>query len=43
VAQWFEDQNRYLDGRRPVDLLIAGQHERVLGAARAFIEGTYLY
>jgi hypothetical protein len=42
VAQWFEKENRYLDGRRPADLLTAGQHDRVLEAARAFVEGTYL-
>ena len=42
VGEWFEVENRYLDGQRPVDLLIAGQHERVLEAAKAFIEGIYL-
>ena len=42
VTQWFEVENRYLEGRRSVDLLIAGQHDRVREATRAFIEGTYL-
>lgn len=26
----------------PIDLLTVNQHDRVLEAARAFIEGTYL-
>ena len=42
VAQWFGNDNRYLHGSRPVDLLNAGQHELVIEAARALIEGTYL-
>ena len=42
VTQWFEVENRYFEGRRSVDLLIAGEHDRVLEANRAFIEGTYL-
>ena len=42
VADWFEDRNRYLDGRRPVDLLIANQHDPALEAARAFIESSRL-
>ena len=41
VTQWFEVENRYLEGRRSVDLLIAGQHDRVLEATRALIEGMY--
>lgn len=42
VADWFEAKNRYLGGERPIDLLTVNQHDRVLEAARAFIEGTYL-
>jgi hypothetical protein len=42
VAQRFENKKHYLDGRRPVDRLVAGQHDGVLEAARAFIQGTYL-
>ena len=42
VADWFAAKNRYLGGERPIDLLSANQHDRVLEAARAFIEGTYL-
>ena len=38
----FEAKNPYLGGERPVDLLHAKQSDRVLEAARAFIEGTYL-
>lgn len=41
IAAWMKANNRYL-GARPVDLLTSNQHERVLEAARAFIEGTYL-
>jgi hypothetical protein len=41
VADWFAAENRYL-GACPIDLLAAGEHDRVLEAARAFIEGTYL-
>ncbi len=42
VAQRFENKKHNLDGRRPVDRLVAGQHDGVLEAARAFIQGTYL-
>ena len=41
VADWFAAENRYLGGC-PIDLLAVNQHDRVLEAARAFIEGTYL-
>jgi hypothetical protein len=41
VADWLAAENRYL-GACPIDLIAAGQHDRVLEAARAFIEGTYL-
>ena len=42
VADWFDAKNRYLGGERPIDLLASNEHERVLEAARAFIEGVYL-
>ncbi len=42
VADWHQSKNLYLGGERPIDLLAADEHERVLEAARAFIEGTYL-
>ena len=42
MTKWFEVESRYLEGRCSVDLLIAGQHDRELEAARAVIKGTYL-
>ena len=42
VADWFAAKNRYLSGECPIDLLAVDQHDRVLEAARAFDEGTYL-
>jgi len=33
VAEWLCNYNKYLDGRRPVDLLIKGENEAVLRAA----------
>jgi hypothetical protein len=42
VVQWLQAKNRYLGGERPVDVMGNDQYERVLEAARAFVEGTYL-
>ena len=42
VAAWWIAKCRYLGGERPIDVLAANQHGRVLEAARALIEGTYL-
>ena len=42
IKQWLQAPNAYLSGSRPADLLLAGQHDRVLEAARALIEGIYL-
>jgi broad specificity phosphatase PhoE len=40
VAQWLRARNRLLDRERPIDLLAAGEVERVRRAADAFIEGA---
>jgi hypothetical protein len=42
VDVWLTSANRYLGGERPVDLLDTDQYNRVLEAAQAFTEGTYL-
>ena len=42
VGQWLHAKNRLLDGERPVDLLAEDRHERVHGAAAAFIDGSYV-
>ncbi len=42
VRQWLQTSNTLLDGALPADLLVAGHHDRVLEAACAFVEGTYL-
>jgi uncharacterized protein (DUF2384 family) len=42
VRQWLQAPSTWLDGARPADLLLAGQHDQVLEAVRAFVEGTYL-
>lgn len=42
VAQWLTARNRYLKGRRPVDVLAQGRTDEVLEAANAFAEGIYL-
>jgi hypothetical protein len=42
MEAWFEAGSRYLDGRRPVDLLREGDTARVREAAEALADGTYL-
>lgn len=42
VRQWFRAKNRLLDGKRPIDLLAAGDLEAVMRAARAFADGAYV-
>jgi hypothetical protein len=39
---WLEAGSRYLDGRRPIDLLREGDVARVREAAEALADGTYL-
>jgi hypothetical protein len=42
VRQWLSAPSPYLGGAKPAELLLTGEHDRVLEAARAFVEGTYL-
>lgn len=42
VAQWLHAGNRLLDGRPPLDVLIAGDLRQVREAAASFAEGSYL-
>lgn len=41
VGQWFRAHNRFLDGRRPLDVLALGSIDAVHRAAQAFAEGAY--
>ena len=36
---WLTSRSAYLGFQRPVDVLAAGEFERVLGAARAYVSG----
>jgi len=42
VGQWFRAHNRSLDGRRPLDVLAAGDVDSVRRAAEAFADGAYV-
>lgn len=42
VGQWPRAGNRLLAGRRPLDVLHAGDADAVLGAAHSFIDGAYV-
>jgi hypothetical protein len=42
VGQWLRARNRLLDGRRPTEVLAAGDVDAVRRAAAAFAEGTYV-
>lgn len=42
VDHWLGTPNRVLEGRRPLDLLRAGQLEVVRKAAAAFMDGAYI-
>jgi len=37
---WLHARNREFDGQRPLDLLIAGEYERVLAAVERLFDGT---
>jgi transcriptional regulator with XRE-family HTH domain len=42
IRQWLRSRNRYLKGKRPIDLLREGQFDDVYEAAVAFRDGVYL-
>jgi hypothetical protein len=42
VAQWLRAKNRLLARQRPIDLLEAGEFDKVHKAAEAFIDGSYV-
>ena len=42
IVQWLQARNRYLNGRRPIDVLAEGEAPEVLEAANAYSEGVYL-
>jgi len=42
VGQWLHAANRLLDGRRPLDVLREGDRDKVLQAARSFVDGAYV-
>ena len=42
ITQWLRARNRQLSGRRPLEALADGDTAAVMGAARAFAEGTYV-
>ncbi len=42
VSQWLRARNRLLDRERPIDLLAAGEFDRVRQAADAFVDGAYV-
>lgn len=42
VGQWLRARNRLLDGERALDVLAAGDVERVREAAEAFADGAYV-
>lgn len=42
IRQWLNSRNRYLEGRRPIELIAEGQYERVREAANALHEGYYV-
>ena len=42
VAQWLRARNRVLGRERPIDVLTAGDFEKVRLAAEAFIDGSYV-
>lgn len=42
VGQWFRAHNRLLGGRRPLDVLVAGDYEAVRQAAASFANGAFV-
>ncbi len=42
VNQWLHARNRLLDGRRPVEVIRAGDLAVVRRAAEAFVDGSYV-
>ena len=42
VAQWLRAKNPLLDAARPIDLLEAGEFEKVREAAESFVDGSYV-
>jgi Protein of unknown function (DUF2384) len=40
VEIWLHARNREFDGERPLDLLVAGEYERVLAAVERLFDGT---
>lgn len=40
IEIWLHSRNREFEGRRPLDLLAAGEYERVLGAVERLADGT---
>jgi hypothetical protein len=42
IVQWFNARLRYLGGRRPIELMQEGHVGKVVQAAEAFADGTYL-
>jgi hypothetical protein len=40
VEIWLHARNREFDGQRPLDLLVAGEYERVLAAVERLADGT---
>lgn len=39
---WLRNRNRLLNARRPLDMLAAGEFDKVYGAAMAFTEGVFV-
>jgi hypothetical protein len=42
VGQWLRARNRLLGGRRPLEVLAAGETQAVREAAAAYVEGAYV-
>jgi hypothetical protein len=42
VGQWLRARNRLLEGRRPLEVLAAGEAEEVVAAAHVFVDGVYV-
>lgn len=42
VKLWMEGRHKLLDNERPVDLLKAGEAERVLAVAEGLADGAYV-
>lgn len=42
VRTWLYGANGMLDNRRPIDLLVESEHDRVLAAADALVSGAFI-